>query len=165
MHIYQSQTNCPSNTSRPTCDQNIFHTLSTTQPITASYLGGSLYYFVAYTQKRGASSVLGPTCWGSRIALVVVPSNAESPTPMYIVWPSLIGRHNFYTSRGVPVALVLTTSLNLRDSNTSNPKRSENAFSMYVARPPVITQRAFSIQKGHCKDTTFFVITTSFIQK
>ena len=41
----------------------------------------------------------------------------------------------------IDVALYLTDSLNLRDSNTSNPKRSENAFSMYVSRPPVITQR------------------------
>ena len=84
---------------------------------------------------------------------------------MYIVWPSLIGRHNFYTSRGVPVALVLTTSLNLRDSNTSNPKRSENAFSMYVSRPPVITQRAFSIQKGHCKNSKCILTSQTFERK
>ena len=84
---------------------------------------------------------------------------------MYIVWPSLIGRHNFYTSRGVPVALVLTTSLNLRDSNTSNPKRSENAFSMYVSRPPVITQRAFSIQKGHCKNSKSILTSQTFERK
>ena len=35
-------------------------------------------------EKRGASSVPGPRFEGSRIALSVKPSNAESPTPMYV---------------------------------------------------------------------------------
>lgn len=35
-------------------------------------------------KKRGASSVPGPRSKGSRTALLVEPSNAESPTPMYI---------------------------------------------------------------------------------
>ena len=34
-------------------------------------------------KKRGASPLPGPRFEGSRIALVVKPSNAESPTPMY----------------------------------------------------------------------------------
>ena len=44
------------------------------------------------------------------------------------------------SSRGVPVALVLTDSLGgCEVLKASNPKRSENAFSMYVSLPPVIT--------------------------
>jgi len=39
---------------------------------------------VIHNEKRGASSVPGPRFEGSRIALIVKPSNAESPTPMHI---------------------------------------------------------------------------------
>ena len=39
--------------------------------------------FSTYTKKRGASPVPGPRSKGSRIALLVEPSNAESPTLMY----------------------------------------------------------------------------------
>ena len=42
------------------------------------------FKLVTYKQKRGASSVPGPRCKGSRIALIVEPSNAESPTMMYV---------------------------------------------------------------------------------
>ena len=60
--------------------------------------------------------------------------------------------YNNYTSRGVPVALFLTISLNLRDSYIVKTKAFRKRLCMYVSRPPVITQRAFSIQKGHCKN-------------
>jgi hypothetical protein len=47
--------------------------------------------------------------------------------------------------RGVPVALALTDSLGgCEVLKASNPKRSENAFSMYVSNPPVITPKAIT---------------------
>ena len=41
--------------------------------------------FSIHTKKRGASSLPGPRSEGSRIALIIKPSNAESPTPMYVI--------------------------------------------------------------------------------
>ena len=49
--------------------------------------------------------------------------------------------------RGVPVALVLTISQRLRDSNTSNPKRPENAF---VCMCPTVSEFSSS-RFGACR--------------
>ena len=48
------------------------------------------------------------------------------------LWLYIINEANIciHLTRGVPVALSLTNCLNLRDSNTSKPKRPENAFSI-----------------------------------
>ena len=89
----------------------------------------------------------GPRFEGLRITLSVQPSNAESPTPMYFIAHHLDGYNNI--SRGVPVALALTDSLGgCEVLKASNPKRSENAFCMYVSRPPVITQSSL-LTDGH----------------
>ena len=102
-------------------------------------------------KKRGASLMLVPRCKGLRIARIVETSNAESPTPMNI-YITLQGTEVCTNSqcglyinipRGVPVALFLTNSLNLRDSGTSKPKRSVTPFYMYVSCPHP-TQGAFS---------------------
>ena len=90
-------------------------------------------------------------CKGLRIARIVETSNAESPTPMniYITLQGIEVCTNsqcgLYINipRGVPVALFLTNSLNLRDSGTSKPKRSVTPFYMYVSCPHP-TQGAFS---------------------
>ena len=66
-----------------------------------------------------------------------------------------------------PLLWFLTTSLNLRDSQSVKPKAFRKRLCMYVSRPPVTTQsplltvghlsqRAFSIQKGHCKFSKLF---------
>ena len=53
-------------------------------PTYAPYSADCCFRFQHTHEKRGASSVPGPRSKGSRIALLVEPSNAESPTPMYV---------------------------------------------------------------------------------
>ena len=82
----------------------------------------------------------GPHPEGSRIALIVQPSNAESPTPMYIKRTAKMAVVITTPLRGVPVALPLTISLNLRDSQDVKPKAFRKRL-LYVCVPPyVITQ-------------------------
>ena len=73
------------------------------------------------------------------LPLSVETSNAESPTPMYDNLPTLTQGIDMPSDnagalktpfRGVPVALLLTDSLNLRSSNTSKPKRKKVRLSM-----------------------------------
>ena len=94
-------------------------------------------------KKRGASLMLVPRYKGSRIALPIETSNAESPTPMNI-YITLHGIEDCTNSqcglyinipRGVPVALSLTNSLNLRDSSTVKTKAFSYAFYIYVSCP------------------------------
>ena len=104
-----------------------------------------------HTKKTWSQPDARSTYLGSRIALLVETSNAESPTPMniYITLQGIEVCTNsqcgLYINipRGVPVALFLTNSLNLRDSGTSKPKRSVTPFYMYVPCP-LPTQGAFS---------------------
>ena len=70
---------------------------------------------------------------------------------MYVTWRIVTMHTDTTPLRGVPIALFLTRSSNVRDSNTSNPKRQENAFCMYVSPPRPITQGAFSIGKNAYK--------------
>ena len=98
----------------------------------------------------------GPRFEGLRITLSVLPSNAESPTPMYtIAYHS--DRYNNYTSRGVPVALVLTDNLGgCEVLKASNPKRSENAFCYVCAPACSVAQGLPAFCDDKCKDKKIF---------
>ena len=94
--------------------------------------------------------MLVPRYKGSRIALPVETSNAESPTPMNI-YITLHGievcansQCGLYINipRGVPVALSLTDSLNLRDSYSVKTKAFSYAF-LYVCVLPASHPRGF----------------------
>ena len=87
-------------------------------------------------KKRGASSVLGPRFEGLRITLSVKPSNAENPTLMYVKRTSLDRRTQTTPSKGVLVALFFDGQFeNCEVLKASKPKRSENAFHIYVCLP------------------------------
>ena len=110
-----------------------------------------------YTQKRGASSVPSPRFESSRIALLVKPSNAESPTTMYVKRHKIIMYAHTTPSRDVPVALFLTDSLGgCEVLKASKPKRSENAFSMYVSHLHAITPRGYQHSERRCKYSDLF---------
>jgi hypothetical protein len=94
--------------------------------------------------------MLVPRYKGSRIALPVETSNAESPTPMniYITLQGIEVCTNsqcgLYINipRGVPVALSLTDSLNLRDSYSVKTKAFSYAF-LYVCAMPASHPKGF----------------------
>ena len=102
----------------------------------------SPFKLILYIHKKTWSQSLlpGPHSEGSRIALFIQPSNAESPTPMYHRRSNLcrILTCKFTPSRGVPVALFLTNSQNLRDSQNVKTKASRKRL-LYVCMSPSIT--------------------------
>ena len=114
---------------------------------------GFLYGYV-YTQlsvyiHENVEPVLSlvPRSKGSGIAQVVETSNAESPTPVYVYrkhsWQrttkSLEANEGCiqYTSWGVPVALFLTTLLELPDSYTVKTKAYSYALYVYMSAQPL----------------------------
>ena len=90
---------------------------------------------------------LVPRSKGSGIAQVVETSNAESPTPVYVYrkhyWQqttkSLEANEGCiqYTSWGVPVALFLTTLLELPDSYCVKTKAYSYALYVYMSAQPL----------------------------
>ena len=75
-----------------------------------------------------------------------------------------------------PLLWFLTTSLNLRDSQSVKPKAFRKRLCMYMSRPPVITQSSLltvgplsqglsAFRKDTAKITNNFGIVTPFIQK
>ena len=69
---------------------------------------------------------------------------------MYIIHP-----------RGVPVALFLTNSLNLRSSNTSKPKRTVTPF-MYMCLPKHPTHKGFQQGLDYAK-IIIVLVSTNFL--
>ena len=113
---------------------------------------GHLLFQVRHThKKRGASSVPGPRCKGSRIALIVEPSNAESPTPMYIKRTAKDGRSYYYTSKGRSRCFGLDKQLEFArflDRQTQSVQKTP----LYVCVPPyVITQGLSAFRKDTAK--------------
>ena len=137
---------------------------------------------------KNVEPVLCPVHILKALALPCLSNRATLKAPRRCIYhsPPCVDGYNNYTSRGVPVALVLTSSLNLRDSQNVKPKAFRKRLCMYVSRPPVITQRcilrlskrfcrlvdrrssvprAFSIQERRCKDTHLSGNTIKFMQK
>ena len=92
---------------------------------------------------------------GSRIAYVVETSNAKPHAVMYIRTLHYTSLHDQYnkglrkhTHEAFTIALFLTNVKNLRDSETSKPKRQVNAFFIMLSPPtnPVGVSDAAKVQ-------------------
>ena len=114
--------------------KTIFFTIKTSLFRPATSADVYSFKFVEHThEKRGASSVPGPRFEGLRITLSVQPSNAESPTLMYVMTHYIIMCTNTTPPRGVPVALFLTDKWKLRSSQSVKPKAFRKRLCMYVS--------------------------------
>ena len=112
------------------------------------YHVGLFYKRLVYIHKSVEPILsLVPRSKGSGIAQVVETSNAESPTPVYVYrkhsWQrttkSLEANEGCiqYTSWGVPVALFLTTLLELPDSYCVKTKAYSYALYVYMSAQPL----------------------------
>ena len=112
------------------------------------YHVGLFYKRLVYIHKNVEPILsLVPRSKGSGIAQVVETSNAESPTPVYVYrkhsWQrttkSLEANEGCiqYTSWGVPVALFLTTLLELPDSYCVKTKAYSYALYVYMSAQPL----------------------------
>ena len=108
-------------------------------------------------KKRGASSVPGPRFEGLRITLSVEPSNAESPTLMYIYHATIIiDEHDSYTSKGRSRCFGLDRQFGrLRSSQSVKPKAFRKRL-LYVCVPFLLNTYGFLHSEGHCKDKYCF---------
>ena len=109
----------------------------------------------------------GPRFEGSRIALISQTEQRWKPhADVYIdvtlhTWSK---RHIQSTpSRGVPVALFLTISSNLRDSQSVKTKASrKRLYIMYVSHPTMQPSKMKALRHGTiCKDTFIFQNSTN----
>ena len=107
----------------------IGHYYSRLQPLLADVNSlGSTYTQKTWSQFCHSVHVLRL----SHCPICLITEQQRKPHGMYIHNPTKKGFVFTTPLRGVLVALFLTDSLNLRDSNTLKPKRPENAFNMYV---------------------------------
>ena len=115
----------------------------------SGFLYGYVYTRLSVYIHENVEPVLSlvPRSKGSGIAQVVETSNAESPTPVYIYrkhsWQrttkSIEANEGCiqYTSWGVPVALFLTTLLELPDSYCVKTKAYSYALYVYMSAQPL----------------------------
>ena len=105
-----------------------------------------------------------PRCKGLRIARIVETSNAESPTLMLIIIPSLLFRSEerketpglyINIARGVPVALFLTIRMKLRSSYIVKTKASVTPFPI-CASCPTRAQAASGMRHDKANVRPFF---------
>ena len=125
-----------------------------------------------YWFKRGASLSLVPRV--EAFALPCQPKRATLKAPrkcIYRLFHKIQSTHRNGHSilkgmyiihpRGVPVALFLTNSLNLRSSNTSKPKRTVTPF-MYMCLPKHPTHKGFQQGLDYAK-IIIVLVSTNFL--
>lgn len=92
------------------------------------------------TKKTWSQFIARSTNWGSRIARQVETSNAENPTSVLVYMQHTNNNDNkplqmvlvYNSLREAFGCFVSDLSMNLRDSNSSKPKRTKRLFCMYA---------------------------------
>ena len=116
--------------------KTIFFTIKTSLFRPATSADVYSFKFVEHThEKRGASSVPGPRFEGLRITLSVQPSNAESPTLMYVMTHYINNVYEYYTSKGRSRCFVFDRQMEVAKFS-KRQTQSVQKTPLYVCVPP-----------------------------